>query len=150
MNKEALKELTGKCLRCIEEWKKENHNQPLDIEWGDYVNHCYQYGGMEIKDLYDVVFDDEEEQQNELNNLERRLLIQNVGQEKGERMYFGFRIAELRRQHEMTQQQLAQAVGISREYLVRIESGKYSVGIDILSRIAKAFNKTIDIQENVF
>lgn len=75
MNK--LNELTGKCLECIDAWKKENWHQPLDIEPGNYMSYCYQHGGIELKELYDEVFSDEERQQRDLERLEHLLHIRN-------------------------------------------------------------------------
>ena len=40
MNKQALSELSGKCHECIEAWKVENWRKPLDIELGDFIEHC--------------------------------------------------------------------------------------------------------------
>ena len=57
-----------------------------------------------------------------------------------ERKRIGNRIAEARKEHGMTQQQLADAVGVSREHIARIEAGKYSVGLDILVKVAKVLS----------
>lgn len=61
-----------------------------------------------------------------------------------ERLRIGKRIAELRKLHGMTQQQLAEKSGISREHITRIEAGKYSVGLDILTSIAVALDTQFD------
>lgn len=61
-----------------------------------------------------------------------------------ERLRVGQRIAESRKEHAMTQQQLADAVGISREHIARIEAGKYSVGLDILVKVAKALDMELE------
>lgn len=61
-----------------------------------------------------------------------------------ERLRVGQRIAESRKEHAMTQQQLADAVGVSREHIARIEAGKYSVGLDILVKVAKALDMELD------
>lgn len=45
------------CSVCINEWKKEN-NGPLSIEAGDYVNHCYNYGGSKLHDDIDELMED--------------------------------------------------------------------------------------------
>lgn len=44
----------------------------------------------------------------------------------------------------LTQQQLADAVGISKPYLSQIETGKRKGTVDILSAIAKALNVSLD------
>jgi len=45
---------------------------------------------------------------------------------------------------EMTQQQLAEAVGVSRQTIVAIEKGKYSPSLELAFKIALAFNKPIE------
>ena len=62
-----------------------------------------------------------------------------------ERQRIGQRIAELRKQRGMTQQDLADLTGNQRNHISRIESGKYSVGFDTLQTIAEALGGTIDI-----
>lgn len=47
--------------------------------------------------------------------------------------------------NEMTQQQLADAVGVSRQTIVAIEKGKYSPSLELAFRLAAAFN--IPIQD---
>lgn len=62
-----------------------------------------------------------------------------------ERQRIGQRIADLRKQKGMTQQDLADLTGNQRNHISRIESGKYSVGFDTLQSIAEAIGGTIDI-----
>jgi len=49
-----------------------------------------------------------------------------------------------REYRELTQQQLADAAGISKPYLSQIETGKRTGTTDILSAIAKALNVSLD------
>lgn len=44
---------------------------------------------------------------------------------------------------EMTQQQLAESVGVSRQTIIAIEAGKYSPSLELAFRIAEAFNVKI-------
>jgi putative transcriptional regulator len=44
---------------------------------------------------------------------------------------------------EMTQQQLAEKVGASRQTIISIEAGKYSPSLELAFRIAEAFNVKI-------
>lgn len=44
---------------------------------------------------------------------------------------------------EMTQQQLADEVGVSRQTIVAIEKGNYSPSLELAFRIAHTFNTTI-------
>ena len=61
-----------------------------------------------------------------------------------ERLRIGQRIAELRHQQNITQQELSERTGIRRAHISRIEGGKYSVGFDALQNIATALGKNID------
>lgn len=59
----------------------------------------------------------------------------------------GKRIAEIRKQKGISQAQLSELTGIAPGNIARIELGKYSTGIDILSKIAQALNYRIDFVE---
>ncbi len=55
------------------------------------------------------------------------------------------RIRRLRFDHgEMTQQQLADKVGVTRQTVLAIEAGKYSPSLPLVFRIARAFNTTVE------
>lgn len=56
----------------------------------------------------------------------------------------GQRIAEIRREQNISQQELADRTGIHRCHISRIEVGRYSVGFDTLQNIAQALGKEID------
>lgn len=45
---------------------------------------------------------------------------------------------------EMTQQQLADQVGVTRQTIVAIEGSKYSPSLELAFRIAAAFNKPLE------
>jgi len=55
-------------------------------------------------------------------------------------------IRDLRQQQGMTQGQLAQMAGITQANVANIEAGKYSVGLDVLNKIAFALGVTIFIK----
>lgn len=46
--------------------------------------------------------------------------------------------------NEMTQQELADKVGVTRQTIASIEKGKYSPSLELAFKIAEVFNKTID------
>lgn len=46
--------------------------------------------------------------------------------------------------NEMTQKDLAQKVGVSRQTIVAIEKGKYSPSLELCFKLALVFNKTVD------
>jgi putative transcriptional regulator len=45
---------------------------------------------------------------------------------------------------EMTQQQLADAVGVTRQTIIAIESGKYAPSLELAFRIARCFGRGVD------
>jgi DNA-binding XRE family transcriptional regulator len=64
-----------------------------------------------------------------------------------ERQRIGRRIAELRKEQNMTQAQLAERCGIAQAHIASIETGRYSVGLDTLAQIATALDRSIDFVE---
>ncbi|MBP7053094.1 MAG: helix-turn-helix transcriptional regulator [Phycisphaerae bacterium] len=55
------------------------------------------------------------------------------------------RIRRLRFDHnEMTQQELADNAGVTRQTIIAIESGKYSPSLPLAFRIARAFRATVE------
>lgn len=61
-----------------------------------------------------------------------------------ERGRIGARIKELRKERGMDAKELAQKIGIDAANLSRIEQGRFSVGIDILNKIAGVLNMSLD------
>lgn len=54
-------------------------------------------------------------------------------------------IRKLRFEHdEMTQQQLAEKVGVTRQTIIAMEQGKYSPSLDLAFRIALVFEAPLD------
>lgn len=66
-------------------------------------------------------------------------------QKQATRERIGLRIATLRKQAGMSQEQLSQLAGLQRAHISRIEAGKYAVTIETLQTIAEAFGMTVDI-----
>ncbi len=57
----------------------------------------------------------------------------------------GNNIRKLRFNHdEMTQQQLAEKVGVTRQTILAIEMGKYSPSLELAFRIARVFNLPLE------
>jgi len=55
------------------------------------------------------------------------------------------RIRRLRFEHgEMTQQQLADKAGVTRQTILAIEAGKYAPSLPLAFRIARAFGATVE------
>ena len=61
-----------------------------------------------------------------------------------DRARIGERIRQIREDRGMEARDLARLAGIDAANLSRIENGKYSVGLDILSKIAAVLGKKID------
>lgn len=57
----------------------------------------------------------------------------------------GSKIAQLRKEAGLSQRDLADKAGLTQNTIYKIENGKFSVGIDVLDRVAKALNRKIDI-----
>lgn len=64
-----------------------------------------------------------------------------------DRERIGKRIAEIRTQQGLSQTELAERAGMKQGNIARIETGKYSTGIDLLSKIAHALGYEIDFIE---
>ncbi|MCL2847046.1 MAG: helix-turn-helix domain-containing protein [Firmicutes bacterium] len=56
----------------------------------------------------------------------------------------GKRVYELRRERELSQQEVADAIGVSQTTIGRIENGKIDVGSSTLLELAKFFNISSD------
>lgn len=65
----------------------------------------------------------------------------------GERERIGARIRQLRESKGIEAKQLAILTGIDASNLCRIEQGRYSVGLDILSKISQALGAKVDLIE---
>ena len=65
-----------------------------------------------------------------------------------ERVRIGKRIAELRKAKGVTQAKLAEKTGFSQSNIGRIETGRYSLGLDVLSKIASALGASVELVKN--
>ena len=54
------------------------------------------------------------------------------------------RIKELRKEHKITQDELAGAVGVTRQTIISLENGKYNASLQLAYRIARYFNLHIE------
>ena len=53
-------------------------------------------------------------------------------------------ISQLRKQHKITQEELANEVGVTRQTITSIETGKYIASLPLAFKIAKFFNMSIE------
>ncbi len=54
------------------------------------------------------------------------------------------RIQELRKAGRIRQEDLAEAVGVTRQTIISLENGKYNASLILAHRIARYFGKTIE------
>jgi len=66
----------------------------------------------------------------------------------GKQLEISYAILQLRKKHNMTQEQLAKKVGTSQSNIARMERGQQNFTIETLDKIAKTFGKklTVDFQ----
>ena len=115
-------------------------------EYKNYVLHLAEF-------IFDRNFSVDKE--NMINRISRDLMLNAIsvmsvdnGNRQQERERIGKRIRELREAKKMEARDLALLTGIDAANLSRIEQGKYSTGIDILSRIAIVLNAHLDLIPN--
>ena len=54
------------------------------------------------------------------------------------------RIREYRAKHNLTQEKLAEIVGVRRETIIFLEQGKYNPSLKLAHNVAKALKTTVD------
>jgi putative transcriptional regulator len=59
-------------------------------------------------------------------------------------MTFRTRIKELRARYDLTQEDLAKQVGVTRQTIVYLEKGTYNPSLDLAHRVAKVLKTTIE------
>ena len=57
------------------------------------------------------------------------------------------RIQELRKQNKVTQEELASALGVTRQTIISLENGKYNASLQLAFKIARFFEKS---SEDIF
>ena len=115
-------------------------------EYKKYVLHLIEF-------IFDRNFSDDKE--NMCNRISREFILNAVpsmgmdfGNRQRERVRIGKRIRELRESKKMEARDLALLTGIDAANLSRIEQGKYSTGVDILSCIAIVLDAHLDLIPN--
>ena len=54
------------------------------------------------------------------------------------------RIQELRKERKIRQEDLAEAVGVTRQTIISLENGKYNASLQLAFKIARIFEKSIE------
>lgn len=118
----------------------------FDDEYKAYVLHLIEF-------IFDRNFSDDKEKM--ISRISRDFILNavpanemNHGNRESERIRIGRRIKELREAKKMEARDLAILTGIDAANLSRIEQGKYSTGVDILSRICIVLNAHLDLIPN--
>ena len=120
---------------------------------GNYTNKDTQeYELKWLESTFDEYFSDNKEQM--IDNIWRicikfgicgGILGISSGTRYQDRIRIGSIIREIREQRGIEAKDLAKLAGIDAANLSRIENGKYSVGLDILSKIAASLGKKIEL-----
>jgi len=120
----------------------------------DYINGCEEFDAKMVEGIiedngwvnlcgnndYDVCSYMGEKVTLDENTCEAKVVDDNSINER-----IGQRIQELRKEAGMTQVQLAEKCGMAQPNIARIEAGTYATSIDVLSRIAEALGKRIEL-----
>lgn len=135
--------------------------QAQDGELFQFISNIAQYDNEETRHyylhLFEMAFDkhfsnDKEQMSNEIwRELHLRgvpFMGMSTGNRHSERIRIGGQIRQLRQGKGMEARDLALLANIDAANLSRIEQGKYSVGLDILSRIAFVLGAHIDLVPN--
>ena len=103
-----------------------------------------------LEAIFDKYYSEDKEQM--INNIWINSKINGIsflgispGDRQQERTRIGSRIREIRVERDMEARDLAKLADIDAANLSRIENGKYSVGFDVLSKIAAALGKKLDL-----
>lgn len=54
------------------------------------------------------------------------------------------KVIELRKEKKITQEKLAERIGVTRQTIIAIEKGNYTPSVSLAIKIAKFFNKSVE------
>lgn len=63
----------------------------------------------------------------------------------GRQLEIAYQMLQLRKQKKMSQAQLAKKIGTTQSNVARMESGRQNFTIEILNKVAQAFNKELKV-----
>ena len=66
----------------------------------------------------------------------------------GKQLEIAYAVLKLRKKHKMTQEELAKKVGTTQSNIARLESGQQNFTVATLMKIAKIFEKKLEINFN--
>lgn len=128
---------------AVSNMKMQNDGQSIHAEYGGYVEYIYPSLGpsaVNVMKKFEWLLLPED-----MGELLERIEFVCEIENRGIRHAIGDRVSLLREEANLTQVELANLAGISRSNMINIEAGKYSVGIDIIHRIACALGKEVYI-----
>ncbi|MFH0923280.1 MAG: helix-turn-helix transcriptional regulator [Candidatus Falkowbacteria bacterium] len=71
--------------------------------------------------------------------------LKKIYDEYGKQLEIAYQILQLRKKQKITQLELAKKIGTTQSNVARMESGQQNFTIDILSKVAAAFNKNLKV-----
>lgn len=89
-----------------------------------------------------VFIDFEDVLKKELKNPEFKRMYD----EHGRQLEIAYQILQIRKKKKMSQTQLAKKIGTKQSNVARLESGNQNFSIEMLSKIASAFNRELKIE----
>ena len=131
------------------------------VGFSDSINYqIEQQSVFKVSDFLGLLFDKFYKGDNRviMGEINRQLILHHFGslffyssydkaEKDNERIRIGKRIKEIRLEKGLDAKSLAIVAGIDAANLCRIEAGKYSVGFDVLTKIARVCGKQIDFLE---
>lgn len=75
----------------------------------------------------------------------RNKRIKKYYDEYDKQLEIAYQIIQLRKKKKMSQSELAKKIGTTQSNVARMESGQQNFTIDILDRVAKAFNRNLRV-----
>lgn len=126
------------------------------VSTGKYTNEEYRHYQLHVIEwIFDLNFSEDKELMTQ--KIWNGLLFNGVsfmgmssGDRQGERTRIGKKIRSIREEKNIEAKDLAKLAKVDAANLSRIEQGKYSVGLDILSKIAFVLGYQVDIVPNQF
>ena len=131
------------------------------VGFSDSINYQIEQQSLfKVSDFLGLLFDKFYKGDNRviMGEINRQLILHHFGslffyssydkaEKDNERIRIGKRIKEIRLEKGLDAKSLAIVAGIDAANLCRIEAGKYSVGFDVLTKIARVCGKQIDFLE---
>lgn len=151
MTKQTKSKAIVKDIKTVEVTDPNGEVFQILCQIGGYISEEHRKYELHIlEEIFDRNYSEDKEQM--INNIWRDAILNGIhflgmdsGNRASERIRIGKKIRQIRTERGIEARDLAKLSGIDAANLSRIENGKYSVGIDILSKIAASLGKKIDL-----